>query len=804
MLKIIHILRALLLVSGLAMTFAAPTLAAPVTAVSIKQVRVTGGPFLHAQQTNIDYLMSLDPDRLLAPYRIEAGLPARNPKTKQDKPRYPNWEDTGLDGHIGGHYITALSLAYAATGDRKIKKRLNYMLNELEKCQLRHKNGYLGGVPNGDKLWAEVKAGNIQPDLFSLNGAWVPLYNIHKIFAGLRDAYVYTDSQQAKAMLVHLSDWLLDTTSALSDAQVQQLLISEHGGLNEVLADVYEITGDKRYLQEAIRFTHLAIMEPLIQKQDKLTGLHANTQIPKIIGAERVAEETDDNTLADAWHKAAEFFWKEVVTKRTVAIGGNSVREHFHPKDDFSSMVEDKEGPETCNTYNMLKLSKMLYQQSGDTRYLDYYERALYNHILSSQHPDHGGLVYFTSMRPNHYRVYSSPQLSFWCCVGSGIENHSKYGAMVYATNQLNELYVNLFIDSTLNMGEQGWQLTQTTLFPDTQTTQLTVQHAASDSLHIRYPRWVKKDELKVSVNGQPVAFTAMPGDYVTLTRAWQTGDTIDINLPMHKSLSQLPDGKEYYAAVYGPIVLAAKTNPFPDEQLNYIGDDSRMGHIASGQLCPPDQAPIFLDDPKLFLANIKPVEGLPLTFTTGATSFVHDEKLTLIPFFRLHDSRYTLYFPHATRSGWAKMKDALQAKAAAEAKLAAQTLDVINPGEQQPEADHFFKAENSEAGLNQDKHWRHAHGWFSYQMQAKGQASPVLRLTYFGIDTNRQFRILIDDKELTTVTLEGGKGPIFYDVDYPIPSGLIHDANQPFRVKFEALPGSIAGGLYGIRLMNP
>ena len=447
----------------------------------LQNVKLLDSPFLQAQQTDLHYILALDPDRLLAPFLREAGL---QPKA----PSYTNWENTGLDGHIGGHYLSALSMMYAATGDTAVYNRLNYMLNELNRAQQTVGTGFIGGTPGSLQLWKDIKAGKIHAGGFDLNGKWVPLYNIHKTYAGLRDAYIYAGSDLARQMLIAFTDWMIDITSGLSDEQMQDMLRSEHGGLNETFADVAEITGDKKYLELARRFSHKLILDPLIKEEDKLTGMHANTQIPKVIGYKRIAELSQDDknwNHAAEWDHAARFFWNTVVNHRSVCIGGNSVREHFHPSDNFTSMLNDVQGPETCNTYNMLRLTKMLYQNSHnpnqtnepDPNYVNYYERALYNHILASQEPDKGGFVYFTPMRPGHYRVYSQPETSMWCCVGSGLENHTKYGEFIYAYRK-DTLYVNLFIPSQLTWKEQGIILRQETRFPDDDKVTLRIDEA--------------------------------------------------------------------------------------------------------------------------------------------------------------------------------------------------------------------------------------------------------------------------------------------------------------------------------------
>ncbi len=427
----------------------------------LETVKLSESVFSKAMVADHKYLMALEPDRLLAPYLKEAGL-----KPKADN--YPNWENTGLDGHIGGHYISALSLMYASTGNKAIQQRIDYMISELERCQNTSPDGYISGIPDGKKIWKEIKQGNIRASAFGLNDRWVPLYNIHKLYSGLRDAYWYAKSEKAKTMLIRLTDWMMNEVSGLSDEQIQDMLRSEHGGLNEVFADVYEITHDRKYLKLAHRFSHQAILTPLLEGEDKLTGLHANTQIPKVIGYKRIAD-LENNT---SWSNAADFFWHTVTEKRSSVIGGNSVSEHFNPVNDFSSMIKSIEGPETCNTYNMLKLTKELYATLPESYYIDYYEKALYNHILSTENHEQGGFVYFTPMRPGHYRVYSQPQTSFWCCVGSGMENHAKYGEMIYARSY-KDLYVNLFIPSTLTWKQQNVVLRQVNNFPEVPETTL-------------------------------------------------------------------------------------------------------------------------------------------------------------------------------------------------------------------------------------------------------------------------------------------------------------------------------------------
>ena len=747
---------------------------------SLQDVKLLSSPFLQAQQTDLHYILALDPDRLSAPFLREAGL---TPKA----PSYTNWENTGLDGHIGGHYLSALSMMYAATGDTAIYHRLNYMLNELHRAQQAVGTGFIGGTPGSLQLWKEIKAGDIRAGGFSLNGKWVPLYNIHKTYAGLRDAYLYAHSDLARQMLIDLTDWMIDITSGLSDSQMQDMLRSEHGGLNETFADVAEITGDKKYLELARRFSHKVILDPLIKDEDRLNGMHANTQIPKVIGYKRVAEVSKDDkdwNHAAEWDHAARFFWNTVVNHRSVCIGGNSVREHFHPSDNFTSMLNDVQGPETCNTYNMLRLTKMLYQNSGDVdnsnkpdpHYVDYYERALYNHILSSQEPDKGGFVYFTPMRPGHYRVYSQPETSMWCCVGSGLENHTKYGEFIYAHRQ-DTLYVNLFIPSQLNWKEQGVTLTQETLFPDDGKVTLRIDKASKKklTLMIRIPGWAgSSKDYAITINGQKKKYAIRPGvsTYLPIHRKWKKGDVITFNLPMEVSLEQIPDKKDYYAFLYGPIVLAASTGT---EHLDGIyADDSRGGHIAHGKQIPLQEVPMLIGNPVSIRTSLHKLNGNKLAFSYDGNIYPAQmgKPLELVPFFRLHNSRYAVYFRQTSEEQFKVIQEEMATAERKATELANQTVDLIFPGEQQPESDHGIQYEESETGTHKDRHFRRAKRWFSYNLKVKKEASQLM-LTIRKEDRNKTMILLNNERLTLTPTISKADKDGFITLNYLLPQKL-------------------------------
>lgn len=761
----------------------------PVEFFDLDQVSLLDSPFYKAAEKDKEYLLKTDPDRLLAPYFKEAGL---TPKGKN----YPNWESTGLDGHIGGHYVSALALMYATTADPQILQRLNYMLDGLELCQNTNGNGYISGVPNGKVIWQEIAAGNIRAGSFGLNDRWVPLYNIHKTYSGLRDAYQHANNNRAKTMLIALTDWMITEVKNLSDEQIQQMLISEHGGLNEVFADVYYITGEQKYLDLAKKFSHQAVLEPLLHKQDKLTGIHANTQIPKVIGFKRIAD-LEHNAQ---WNAAADYFWHNVTDKRSVAIGGNSVSEHFNPIDDFSSMVKSIEGPETCNTYNMLKLTKELFGSSGESSYADYYERALYNHILSSQHTENGGFVYFTPMRPGHYRVYSQPETSFWCCVGSGMENHAKYGEFIYAHTD-DELYVNLFIPSKVRWSAKKVAVVQENNFPEVPETKFTVTTAGKTAFtfKLRCPEWTDEKEVLITINGKKVTAKKDASGYFALTRKWKSDDVVVMHLPMHIAAEQLPDKSDYYAFKYGPVVLAAVFNDKNQDGL--FANDSRGGHIAHGPQVPLNEMPVVLGEASSILGHVS-AGSSPLNFRlTGLYPQQYEKGFNLVPFYQIQGKRYILYWPQADADKVAALQQQKAREEEVARKINAITVDRVALGEQQPEADHFIESKDAYTGYMEDRHYRDARGWFSFEMKDTYKTAKYIYITYFDADRNRQMNIEVNGKSLITKTLEGKSGSAIQQLLLPLPKS--EAGKEKFTIKFTAGDNSLTSKIVEVRLVS-
>jgi uncharacterized protein len=761
----------------------------------LKDVKLLDGPFKLARDLNIQTLLKYDVDRLLAGYRKEAGLVE---KAKS----FSNWD--GLDGHIAGHYLTALAINYAATGNAECKKRLDYIIAELKDCQQANTQkypewgvGYVGAVPNGVALWPVIKGGDISP----IWQFWVPWYNVHKMYAGLRDAWLYAGNEEAKNIFIRFCDWGINITAGLSDAKMESMLGNEHGGMNEIYADAYNMTGDQKYLTAAKRFSHKMLLDAMAADNDNLDNKHANTQVPKVIGFERIGELTHDKNYSEA----GRFFWETVTTKRSLAFGGNSRKEFFPSAAACEDFVNDVEGPESCNTYNMLKLTEDLFRVNPLAKYADFYEKALFNHILSTQHPDHGGYVYFTPARPRHYKVYSAPNEAMWCCVGSGMENHCKYGQFIY-THKNDSLFLNLFIASELDWKEKGIKIRQETKFPFEEQTNLKIISGTSRfKLMVRYPSWVKQGDLKILVNGKPISYTSQSSIYVAVDRSWRTGDDVKVLLPMHNSVEQLPNVPNYLAIMHGPILLGAKTGT--EDLKGLVANDSRWGHIAGGERLSLDKAPIIIEDDFTKIADkLVPVKNKPFTFELSGVKLINPVKIELIPFYQIHDSRYMIYWMTLTNNQYRSYLDSISNLEKNKLDVQKRTIDFVAPGEQQPEADHFIQKENSTTGNKFNEFWRDARndGFFSYKMSTNSETDLSLAVRYCGAEHGGlRFDIFIDDEKLVTVdNTDRWKQAKLQEVVYEIPNTLIKD-KQNVRVKFQPAAGNTTGSIFHIRLLR-
>lgn len=587
-------------------------------------VTLDDGPFLHAQRQTEAYLMRLQPDRLLHNFRVNAGLQPKAPAYggwESD----PLWADINCHGHTLGHYLSGCALAYRATRDARYRQRIDYIANELAACQQASGSGLVCAFPDGAALVSAHLRGE------KITG--VPWYTLHKVYAGLRDATLLADSQPSRAVLLRLADWGVVATRPLSDAQFEAMLATEHGGMNEIYADLYFMTGKDDYRALARRFSHKMLLEPLAKHRDQLDGLHANTQVPKIIGFQRVYEATGDVQYRDA----AAFFWNTVARTRSFATGGHGDNEHFFPMADFREHVFSAKGSETCCQHNMLKLTRALFLHDPQSDYADYYERTLYNGILASQDPNSGMATYFQGAQPGYMKLYHTPEDSFWCCTGTGMENHVKYRDSIYFHDD-DSLYVNLFVPSSVTWQDKGARLTQVTRFPEVPSTTLrwTLSRPTDLTLKLRHPRWSRT--ATILVNGTEVQRSSEPGRYLDLRRTWKSGDEVTLQLVMNMAAETAPAAPDIAAFTYGPIVLAgalgtAGLAPGAD----IIVNERKYGSYNDA----PFAAPMLAGDPDALAARIRP-SGRPLEFTVGAAD---GQPVRLVPYYRIAHERYATYW---------------------------------------------------------------------------------------------------------------------------------------------------------------
>lgn len=595
-------------------------------AFSLHDVRLLDSPFLDAQKRDLAYLVSLQPDRMLHNFRVNAGLEPKAPVYGGWESEEP-WVSIRCHGHTLGHYLTAASLMYASTGDDRMKRRVDHIVEELAACQQAARSGLVCAFPDGATQLENAVAG--RPII------GVPWYTMHKIFAGLRDVHLCAGSATALDVLKKLADWTATTTARMTDEQFQRMLGTEHGGMNEVLADVAAVTGRSEYLALARRFSHQALLAPMADSRDILDGLHANTQIPKVVGFQRLYELTGE----ERYRVAARFFWTTVVERRSFATGGHGDGEHFFPPSEFAKHLPSAKTMETCCTHNMLRLTRMLFQDTPSVVHADYYERALYNGILASQDPETGMTTYFQATRPGYVRLFHTPEKSFWCCTGSGMENHAKYGDSIYFHDR-DALWINLFIPSVVTWKDAGLTLRQTTTFPEAPRTRLTVtvDRPVRVTLNLRRPGWCRR--IIMHVNGVRWKGGVAANGYVGIRREWRTGDVVDVELPMTLRTETLPGTTDLVAFVYGPIVLAGRLGReglAPGNQI--IVNERESGTM----LNMPVEVPVLLSGLSTLPKRIRQDPHAPLTFRTAGVGRPTD--VELVPYYRLAHERYNLYW---------------------------------------------------------------------------------------------------------------------------------------------------------------
>lgn len=737
---------------------------------SLHDVKLLDGPFYHAMELNKTTLLHYNCDRLLSKFRMEAGL---KPKAMH----YDGWENESLAGHSLGHYLSGCALMYKTLGDTAFLNRVNYIVKELNECQKARGTGYIGASPNAENIFEkEIINGDIRSKGFDLNGIWAPIYTQHKILAGLLDAYQYCGNDTALKIAESFADWMKSYTSKLSDQQMEEMMNCEHGGINEALANLYSITGDTTYLALSERFYHKAILDPLSKGIDILPGKHANTQIPKLIGLSRLYELTEN--LND--RKTAEFFWDRVVHHHSYASGGHCDQEYFGPYDTLRNRLSENT-TETCNVYNMLKLSQHLFEWEANPVVADFMERALLNHILSSQNPETGEVVYNLSLEMGGFKAFQDPEW-FTCCIGTAMETHSKYGENIYYHNS-EELYVTQFIASELNWKEKGIKLTQNTRFPEEQSSSLLIncQQPVEFNLFIRYPYWAQHG-VQISVNGNNIEAIGKPSSFINIKRKWKDGDRIDIKMPFSLRLESMPDDSNRVAIMYGPLLMAGN-----------------LGSINDSNAYDPMFVPILLTDNRNPERWLTPVKDSCNMFTTHKIGQPRD--FTLKAFYKIYDRRYSVYWDLFTLNKWELFKEKYQNDLKKKKDMETRTIDFFQPGEMQPERDHKFKSEKSWVGELKGRKFREVHNsWMSCELKTGKNIDVTLVVDYWGgYPGSKTFEIFIDDVFLVKENISNIDDGNFVAREYKIPAELLKNKAK-VTVKFSAVDGNRAGPVFGVR----
>jgi hypothetical protein len=742
-------------------------------ALNLKDVKLLdGSPFKNAMEKDAAYLLVIEPDRLLFRFYQNAGLPTKGEI-------YGGWESEGLSGHTLGHYLSACALFYSNTGNVEFKNRVDYIVSELARCQQARKTGYVGGIPNEDTLWAKVSRGEIRSGGFDLNGAWSPWYTVHKVMAGLVDAYLYCDNQQALKVVTGIADWTEMVVKNLTEEQRLRMLNCEYGGMQDVLVNIYSINGNKKYLDLAYKFDDEFIMGQLAKGIDPMAGKHSNTNVPKAIGAARRYELTKSPTD----HQIATFFWEIMAHHQAYVIGGNSNYEYLGEPDKLNDRLSDNTC-ETCNSYNMLKLTRHLFAWEPNSKLFDFYERTLYNHILSSQNPENGMMCYFTPLRMGTRKEFSDQFNTFTCCVGSGMENHSKYAEAIYNETSGGDLYINLFLPSELNWRTRSATIRLETGFPydNKVTVSVGLKKNQFFSLFLRQPAWAKGG-IAITINGKSVKITPNASGYAEINRKWKNNDIIEITLPMDLHIESMPDNADRIAFLYGPIVLAADLgDSLPD---------------------PVFGTPVLLTDNRNIKDWLKPVDLKTLTFETKGIGQPKD--ITLKPFYTLYNKYYSVYFDFFTKAGWLTRQAEYEADKKQQQLIEERTIDYFRIGEMQPERDHKLVAtEKSYVDIALGRTGREArsNNNFTYTMKVNPGAANILLLTYIGDDKDRKFDVLADGVKIAYVEWNGGTTGKFYDNEYVIPADIIGNKTS-VTIKIDANHGRTAGRIFGSRTLK-
>lgn len=741
----------------------------------LSAVRLKPSPYLRAVEANRAYLLRLEPDRLLHNFRQQAGLVPKGAS-------YGGWEKETIAGHSLGHYLSACALMHAQTGDPECRSRALYIVGERGACQRAQDDGYVAGftrtgeagaIEPGRRIFDEVSRGDIRSARFTLNGCWAPFYNWHKLFAGLLDANHHCGSDDALTIASTLAAFIERSLAPLDRTQMQAVLGTEFGGMSEVLAELHARTSDPRWLALARRFHHQAVLDPLMAGRDELSHLHANTQIPKLIGLARLYE-IDGNAAELA---GARFFWRAVTGGRSYVIGGNSDRENFQEPGSLSRYVTEQTC-ESCNTYNMLKLTRRLYAAEPESAYFDYYERAHLNHIMAHQRPTDGMFAYMVPLMSGTAREFSEPFDSFWCCVGTGMESHSKHGDSIFWQGD-DTLYVNLYVPAELRWEERKTRIALETGQPFSEIVTLRIEAIDTRepfAVAMRLPAWCAGPSARV--NGAAVAVRRESNGYFTVRRRWRSGDSVELMLPMQPRFEATPDDPSTVALLNGPLVLAADLGP------------------ADAPFDGPAPA-LVGDDP---LASIEPVDDGQSRYRSRGIGRPSD--LAFAPFFSLHGRRTAVYFRRYTPVQWEEALELRAAERARAAELDARSVDVIRLGQEDDERKHGLASAISYAVSYRFRSGRDARTGGYLEFDAAIRDEPlVLQATYWGGERDRLFHIEVDGLRIATQRLHGEHAGEFIEREYALPTDRLAGKRQ-VRVRFQPQTGHTAGPIFGCRIL--
>ena len=742
----------------------------------LEHVRLLQGPFKDALENDRKYLRSLSVDRLLHNFRVNAGLPSKA------RP-LGGWEapTCELRGHFTGHYMSACAMAYASTRDDGLRRRAMDVVAGLAKCQQTlGKSGYLSAFP--ESFFDRLESGK---------DVWAPWYTLHKIGAGLLDVYRYCGDTLALDVLVRMAAWVQQRTSRLDDAQMQQMLKVEHGGMGELLRNLYEISGNPDHLALARRFNQDAFLTPLSEQRDALAGLHANTNIPKVIAAAREYDVSGDQ----AARREATFFWNDIVYHRSYVTGGTSNYEHWIGEPGKMADQLSADSHENCCTYNMLKLTEDVFRWTADPAAADYFERALFNAILPTQKAGDGsGIMYYVPMKSGLFKMFGDPDSSFWCCTGTGIESFAKLQRGIYFHDSAG-VFVNLYVASELRWPQKGLVLRQDTRFPDEEGSTLIIQSAPQQALtiHLRIPGWTAPDAATIELNGARLTQATRPSSYATVTRAWKSGDRLSIHLPMGLHCESPADDSSLAAVMYGPIVLAGELGTRGVSDAIQRGFETPEVDTALFDSAPVE-TPVLVIPATDITSWIQRVPGHTLAFRTVRAGKPHD--VTLVPFFRLFGQPYAIYWRIMGEVNWEIFEQLND-------RLPEGVVDEVKAGDRVSGREHNFQAFRCDTGSTNGHSWVQAPYGIRYDLRVKLDGQDTLRCRFASDGKAYSFDLLIDGRHLATDSLAAGIPGSMAERSYVIPAGMLR-GKERVAVRLRGRDGQPTARLSRMAVFGP